>query len=135
MLPQLLFDYNDATRPVPPSIGAIEPNAISVTLPTPTPTPTPAPTPTKLTTITNVSRLLLSQDQGLLVVIVTAPAGGIASGNLTVSVNGATVGPYTLNGKGAFTLSLSSAILQSTPMTVNYLGDSVYAASTGTLNQ
>ena len=70
----------------------------------------------------------------MVVVIVTSPAGGIPSGSLTVGINGTTVGVYSLNGKGSFTVPVSAALLQSVTVTANYGGSATYAASSGTLN-
>ncbi len=137
LLPQLSSDYNNATRPNPPSIGAIEPAAASaITAPVNQPAPTPVPVPAKLAaTTTNVSGLQMSGGNALLVVIVTAPAGGIPGGSLTVIINGTTQGVYSLNSKGSYTMPVSAALLQSAAITASYGGSATYAASSGTLNQ
>ena len=133
LLPQLLLDYSDATRPVPPSIGAIESNGVMVA--PPVSPPAPPPTPARAATITTVNSLLFSQQNGLLIVLVTAPGGGVPAGNLTITSNGTALGIYSLGGKGAYIVPLSAAVLQSSTVTASYEGNAVFAASTGTLNQ
>ncbi len=135
VLSQLLLDYNGAVRPTPPSLGAIEPNVVAATAPATLTAPAPTPASAKMATITTVSQLLLSQNDGLLTVIVTAPTGGIPGGNVTIASNGTTVGTYSLDGKGAYTVPVLAALLRSSTMTATYGGNAVYAPSSGTLNQ
>lgn len=138
VLPQLTVDYNDATRPNPPSLGALETGAYAAIAPPvsqPTPTPTPPPAPARETTFMSVTLCPLSPTQVYMFVIVTSASGSIPDGNTTLTVDGTSLGQYALTGKGAYGLLLPANVPHPVTVSVNYAGTAVYAPSSATAKQ